>query len=225
MQNNTNPQVKTEANPQSPPPPQIKESQQQADSFPTHGTILTITKGSNTNFDTKRQCRDYYCHVKHATVEGPTNQTKWSHMPITLSSQGVNLASFPHTDAMVIIVHIDRWDITKILIDNGSNTEILFLAAFDKMGFDHKQLREPSKPLYGFGGKRIESEGVITLLVAFGTPKIPAPNTSPSKLSRCHNPTMLFLGGCHTRFLCQNQVLIACVPKIIYSTHMDQKCS
>jgi hypothetical protein len=28
---------------------------------------------------------------------------------------------------MVIIIHIDRWDITRILIDNGSQTEILFL--------------------------------------------------------------------------------------------------
>jgi hypothetical protein len=29
------------------------------------------------------------------------------------------------------------------------------------------------KPLYGFGGKRIESVGVITLPVSFGTPKNP----------------------------------------------------
>jgi hypothetical protein len=43
---------------------------------------------------------------------------------------------------MVITVDIDRWDITKILIDNGSQSEILFLAAFDKMGFDQKQLKE-----------------------------------------------------------------------------------
>jgi hypothetical protein len=64
-------------------------------------------------------------------------------MPITFSSQDVNLASFPHTDAMVVTVHIDRWDITKILIDNGSQAKILFLATFDKMGFDQKQLKEP----------------------------------------------------------------------------------
>jgi hypothetical protein len=57
-------------------------------------------------------------------------------MPITFSSQDVNLTSFPHTDAMVIIVHIDRWDVTKILIDNDSQIEILFLATFYKMGFD-----------------------------------------------------------------------------------------
>jgi hypothetical protein len=39
------------------------------------------------------------------------------------------------------------------------------------MGFDQKQLREPSKPLYCFGGKRIEPIRAITLPVSFGTPK------------------------------------------------------
>jgi hypothetical protein len=92
-------------------------------------------------------------------------------MPITFSSQDVNLASFPHTDAMVVTVHIDRWDVTKILINNGSQVEILFLAAFDKMGFDRKQLKESSKPLYSFGEKRIEPIRVITLPVSFDTPK------------------------------------------------------
>jgi hypothetical protein len=85
----------------------------------------------------------------------------------------VNLASFPHTDAMVVIIHIDRWDVTKILIDNGSQAEILFLTAFEKMGYDRKQLRELMKPLYGFGGKRIEPVRVITLPVSFSTPNNP----------------------------------------------------
>jgi hypothetical protein len=90
-------------------------------------------------------------------------------MPINFSSQDINLPSFPHTDVMVITVHIDRWDVTKILIDNGSQGKILFLATFDKMDFDRKQLKEPSKPPYGFNGKRIEPVGAITLLVSFGT--------------------------------------------------------
>jgi hypothetical protein len=92
-------------------------------------------------------------------------------MSIIFSSQDINLTSFPHIDAMVITVHIDRWDVTKILIDNGSQAEILFLATFDKMRFDRKQLREPLKPLYGFGGKRIEPVGAITLPLSFSTPK------------------------------------------------------
>jgi hypothetical protein len=57
-------------------------------------------------------------------------------MPIAFSSQDINLASFPHTNTVVTTVHIDRWGITKILIDNGSQAKILFLATFNKMGFD-----------------------------------------------------------------------------------------
>jgi hypothetical protein len=36
------------------------------------------------------------------------------------------------------------------------------------MGFDRKQLKEASKPLYGFGGRRIEPIGSISLPVSFG---------------------------------------------------------
>jgi hypothetical protein len=75
-------------------------------------------------------------------------------MPITFSTQDVN-----HTNAMVVTVHINRWDVTKILIDNGSQAEILFLMTFEKMGFNQKQLKEPVR--------------VITLPVSFGTPRNP----------------------------------------------------
>jgi hypothetical protein len=64
---------------------------------------------------------------------------------------------------MVLTVHIDRWDISRILIDNGSQTKIIFLSAFEKMGYDKKQLKELMKPLYGFDGNRIKPDGVITL--------------------------------------------------------------
>jgi hypothetical protein len=57
-------------------------------------------------------------------------------MPITFSAQDVNLSLFPHTDAMVVIVHINRWVITKIFNDNDSQAEILFLAPSKKMGYD-----------------------------------------------------------------------------------------
>jgi hypothetical protein len=55
---------------------------------------------------------------------------------------------------MVLTVHIDRW-------------------AFEKMGYDNKQLKELMKLLYGFGGKRIEPVRLITLLVSFDTPQNP----------------------------------------------------
>jgi hypothetical protein len=174
---NTTPQVKIEANPPPPPPPQFQEPQQQNEAFPTHDTILTIIGGSKTDFNTKRQHRDYYREVNHVAIKGPITHTKWSHIPITFSTQDVNLASFPHTDAMVLTIHIDRWDVSRIIIDNGSQAKILFLSAFKKMGYDKKQLKELTRPLYGFSGKRIESIRVITLPISFSTQKILAHNT------------------------------------------------
>jgi hypothetical protein len=138
MPSSTNQQHKPEINPPQPPLLQIREPSQQIDNFPTHDTILTITGCSNTDFDNKRQCRDYYRQVNHVTVEGPITQTKWSHIPITFSAQDINIASFPHTNTMVVTIHMDRWDITRILIDNGSQAKILFLSAFKRMGYDHK---------------------------------------------------------------------------------------
>jgi hypothetical protein len=135
--------------------------------FPTHDTIFTITGGSNTNFKIKRQRKDYYHQVNHVAIEGRITQTKWSHMTITFSSRDVNLTSFSHTDAMVVTVHIDRWDVTKILIDNDSqaeeeqtkllsfldkNSDVFAWSTFDSVGvsrdvIEHRQQVNPSARL------------------------------------------------------------------------------
>jgi hypothetical protein len=39
---------------------------------------------------------------------------------------------------MVITAHIDKWDVTRVLIDNGSQAEMLFLSAFNQMRFSRK---------------------------------------------------------------------------------------
>jgi hypothetical protein len=88
---NTNPQVKTEINPPPPSPPQIQEPPQQLTLSPHTAQSSQLPEVPN-----PRQCHNYYRQVNHVVVEGPITQTKWSHMPITFSSQDVKLASFPH---------------------------------------------------------------------------------------------------------------------------------
>jgi hypothetical protein len=100
-------------------------------------------------------------------VEGPITKTKWLHIPITFSQEDIKLVTFPHTDAMVIIEHISKWDVTRVLVDNGSQVEILFLSTFEQMGFDRKQMKEASKPLYGFGRRKIEPICSVSLPISF----------------------------------------------------------
>jgi hypothetical protein len=80
--------------------------------------------------------------------EGPIIKTKWSHIKITFTTADIKLVSFPHIDAMVITAHIDKWGVTRVPIDNGNQAEILFLSAFDTMGYDRRRLREAMKPLW-----------------------------------------------------------------------------
>jgi hypothetical protein len=72
---------------------------------------------------------------------------------------------------MVIMVDINKWDVTIMLVDNGSQAKILFLSSFDQMGYDRRQLKEATKPLYGFNGKRIELVGSIALPLSFESPR------------------------------------------------------
>jgi hypothetical protein len=71
-------------------------------------------------------------------VEGPIVQTKWLHVHITFTEADIKLTSFPQMDAMVITAHINKWNVTRVLVDNGSQAKILFLSTFKQMGFGKK---------------------------------------------------------------------------------------
>jgi hypothetical protein len=91
------------------------------------------------------------------------------HVQITFTEVDIKLTSFPHMDAMVITTHSDKWNVTRMLVDNESQVEILFLSTFEQMSFSKQQLKKASKPLYGFGGRKIEPIGSISLPVSFGS--------------------------------------------------------
>ena len=130
--------------------------------------IMPISGGSTLEFQNKRQRRDYFRQVHSILVDGPAKKTPWSHMPITFSEEDMSLNSYPHTDAMVIEANIQGWTIEKILVDIGNSADIIFSSSFDRMNIDRNLLQPAEIPLIGFGGKRVEALGKISLPVSFG---------------------------------------------------------
>jgi hypothetical protein len=112
-----------------------------------------ITGGSSVDFETKRQKMDHYRSVNHVALTGPVVQTRWSHVPLTFDARYVDLRSAAHVDAIVINYSVAGWDLHKVLVDNGSQANIIFLHAFDRIGISHSLLKPSDNPLYGFGGK------------------------------------------------------------------------
>jgi hypothetical protein len=73
---------------------------------------------------------------------------------------------------MVINCRVIGWDLHNVLVNNGSQANIIFLHAFDRMGINHNLLKPVDNPLYGFGGKETFPIGKIELPLCFDT----APN-------------------------------------------------
>jgi hypothetical protein len=163
---------------QNPPPPPAPKQEDFAEQ-PFCGVIHMITGGSSADFDTKRQKKDRYRKVNHVALTGTVVQTKWSHVPITFDVRDVDLRSAPHVDAMVINCRVAGWDLHKVLVDNGSQDDIIFLHAFDRMGINHSLLKPADNPLYGFGGKGTFPIGKIELSLSFDA----APNAQSEQVT------------------------------------------
>lgn len=56
----------------------------------------------------------------------------------------------------------------RILIDNGSSVDILYLSTFEHMGIGKDKLRPTTTPLVGFIKDKLYPAGVIMLLVTTG---------------------------------------------------------
>jgi hypothetical protein len=66
-----------------------------------------------------------------------------------------------------------------VLVDNGSQADIIFLHAFDCMGISHNLLKPADNPLYGFGGKGTFPVDKIELPLSFGV----APNARSEQVT------------------------------------------
>ena len=68
-----------------------------------------------------------------------------------------------HDDTVVVSMTIANYDVKKILVDNGSSTDVLFYLVFFRMRLPNDRLRRVSIPLVGFTGDAVIVEGEITL--------------------------------------------------------------
>ena len=71
----------------------------------------------------------------------------------------------PHNDPLVIILNIEGFNTKRILVDNGSSTDIIYLPAFQQLRLDPKRLLPFDSPLVSFSGDRVYPRGIVTLTV------------------------------------------------------------
>ncbi|XP_028084375.1 uncharacterized protein LOC114285534 [Camellia sinensis] len=77
--------------------------------------------------------------------------------------------TLPHTDPLVIELRVNRFTIERVLIDQGSTSEVMYYKTFVKFGFTDLDLSPADYPLFGFNANPEYPLGKITLPVRAGT--------------------------------------------------------
>ena len=75
----------------------------------------------------------------------------------------------PHNDPLVITLTIEGFNTKRILVDNVSSADIVYLPAFQQLKLDPRRLRPFDSPLVSFNGDRVYPKGIVTLTVIVGT--------------------------------------------------------
>ena len=85
------------------------------------------------------------------------------------SEEDVRGVKQPHDDPLVIMLVIESFNTRRILVDNGSSADIIYLSAFQQLKLDLGRLQPFDSPFVSFSGDRVYPKDIVTLTVTVGT--------------------------------------------------------
>ena len=75
----------------------------------------------------------------------------------------------PHEDPLILMLAIEGFNTRRVLVDNESSLDIMYMMAYQQLRLDPKRLRPFESPLVSFSGVHIYLKGIISLSVTVGT--------------------------------------------------------
>ena len=75
----------------------------------------------------------------------------------------------PYNDPLVITLTIEGINTKRILVNNDSSIDIIYLPTFQQLKLDPGKLRLFDSPLINFSGDRVYPKGIMTLTITVGT--------------------------------------------------------
>nr|XP_023878037.1 uncharacterized protein LOC111990495 [Quercus suber] len=80
----------------------------------------------------------------------PPSKQRWTDQDMSFNEVDAKGVKQPHNDPLVIMLTIEGFNTKRILIDNGSSANIIYLPAFQQLKLDPKRLRSFDSPLVSF---------------------------------------------------------------------------
>ena len=99
----------------------------------------------------------------------PPFKQMWMDQDMSFNETDARGVKQPHNDPLVIMLNIEGFNTKRILTDNGSSADIIYLPAFQQLKLDPRRLRPFESPLVSFSGNRVYPKGIVTLTITVGT--------------------------------------------------------
>ena len=80
---------------------------------------------------------------------------------ITFLDSDMEGCQHPYDDSLVIRAVVANKTVHKVLIDNGSSTDIIFASMFNKMGIRMEKLESVNAHLLGFSEEKVLPQGSV----------------------------------------------------------------
>ena len=132
------------------------------------GEIKTIEGGPFTGGSFRSLKRVCQRQVNNIHMTPPFKQ-KRTDQDMSFNEADVRGVKQPHNDPLVIMLTIEGFNIKRILVDNSSSADIIYLPAFQQLKLDPRRLRPFDSPLVSFNGDRVYPKGIVTLTITMET--------------------------------------------------------
>ena len=129
--------------------------------------IKTITRGPSTRGSFRFLKKSYQRQVNNIYRIPPLKHRRMDR-DILFSEEDVRGVKQPHDDPLVIMLTIERFNIRRILVDNGSSADVIYLFAFQQLKVSPERLRPFDFPLINFSGDKVYPKDIVTLTVTVG---------------------------------------------------------
>nr|XP_023929259.1 uncharacterized protein LOC112040606 [Quercus suber] len=132
------------------------------------GEIKTITGGPSIGGSFRSLKRSPQRQVN--SVHGiPHLKQRRTERDILFSEEDARGVKQPHDDPLVIMLMIEGFNTMRVLVDNGSLTDIIYLFAFQQLKIDSKRLRMFESPFVNFSRDKVYPRTIVALTVTVGS--------------------------------------------------------
>ena len=137
--------------------------------------VLTIFRGPHVAGES-RSTRDWYTKEAwsaplidiHRTIERPVKSTRRELKKVFFTKAYARWVHHLYSDTLVIIARVANNNVHKMLVDNRSAVDIIYLDAYKRIGLTEGELISITAPLYEFTRDHVIPKDTIKLTVTVG---------------------------------------------------------